>query len=359
MHCPYTWIYTHVLYAFILALFLFYLIIISSMFLSVFFVFFFRSSFQFFAPGNKDASGMPYWVARWRCDTMRTQMPMERWVHPHFLVAAVAINMESPWTARQTLWGALQAKLLSCHVKTMHSLNNIIDGDYMTVLCQDMHAHGDPQASAGPEGLGLCMFNMSFRLPTQLWVPLYMDWLPAWLGWVAVYNPVACLLSVLTTAAASPKVLTASLCIQILGMRQCHTISLYIFLFSCHLLLLLFFELLFFLFCHCAGRTQSQHINFRTDIGQPFLQPVDAVWPPVRPVQQALHGRVHFLHALLWSARVPFLLAWVASAAVMWCRLIEIGAWTSWATTTVFVWLCGCVCVCLYVWYSYKFEYYE
>lgn len=67
----------------------------------------------------------------------------------------------------------------------------------------------------------------------------------AWLGWVAVYNPVACLLSVLT-AAASPKVLTASLCIQILGMRQCHTISLYIFLFSCHLLLLLFFLICFF-----------------------------------------------------------------------------------------------------------------
>lgn len=43
-----------------------------------FFFFFFCSWFQFFAPANKDASGMPYWVARWRCDTMRTQMPMER-----------------------------------------------------------------------------------------------------------------------------------------------------------------------------------------------------------------------------------------------------------------------------------------
>lgn len=172
--------------------------------------------------------------------------------------------MESPWTACQALWGALQAKLLlSCHVKTMHSLNNIIDGDYMAVLCRDMHADGDPQAPAGPEGFGLCMFNMSFRLPTQLWVPLYMDWLaawlPAWLGWVAVYNPVACLLSVLT-AAASPKVLTASLCIQILGMCQCHTISLYIFLFSCHLLLLLFFDLLFFaLLPLCWPHTATAH----------------------------------------------------------------------------------------------------
>lgn len=190
-------------------------------------------------------------------------------------------------------------------------------------------------AAAGPEGCGLCMFNMSFQLPTQLWVPLYMDWLTAWLsawlGWVAVYNPVACLLSVRTAAAvaASPKVLTASLCIQILGMRQCHTISLYIFLFSCHLLLSFLNFSFFFLLCHCAGRTQPQHINFRTDIGQPFLQPVDAVWPPVWPVRQALHGRVHFLHALLWSACVPFLCAGAASAAVMWCRLIEIGAWTS------------------------------
>lgn len=43
-----------------------------------FFFFFFCSWFQFFAPANKDASGMLYWVARWRCDTMRTQMPMER-----------------------------------------------------------------------------------------------------------------------------------------------------------------------------------------------------------------------------------------------------------------------------------------
>lgn len=66
------------LYAFILVLFPFYLIIISNMFFIFIFCFFFRSSFQFFAPGNKDASGMPYWVARWRCDTMRTQMPMER-----------------------------------------------------------------------------------------------------------------------------------------------------------------------------------------------------------------------------------------------------------------------------------------
>lgn len=204
----------------------------------------------------------------------------------------------------------------------------------MAVLCRDMHALGGGGAgglwalhvqyvvSIANSAVGAAVYGLADCLAVGL----------AWLGWVAVYNPVACLLSVRTAAAvaASPKVLTASLCIQILGMRQCHTISLYIFLFSCHLLLS-FFEFLFFFFllCHCAGRTQPQHINFRTDIGQPFLQPVDAVWPPVWPVQQALHGRVHFLHALLWSACVPFHCAGAASAAVMWCRLIEIGAWTS------------------------------
>lgn len=121
----------------------------------------------------------------------------------------------------------------------------------------------DGVAGKGGEGIGLCMFNMSFQLPTQLWVPLYMDWLTAclvglaWLGWVAVYNPVACLLSVRTAAAASPKVLTASLCIQILGMRQCHTISLYIFLFSCHLLS--FFEFPFFFLPLCWPHTATAH----------------------------------------------------------------------------------------------------
>lgn len=157
--------------------------------------------------------------------------------------------MESPWTARQTLWGALQAKLLSCHVKTMHSLNNIIDGDYMAVLCRDMHALGGGGAgglwalhvqyvvSIANSAVGAAVYGLADCLAVGF----------AWLGWVAVYNPVACLLSVRTAAAvaASPKVLTASLCIQILGMRQCHTISLYIFLFSCHLLLS-FFEFLSF-----------------------------------------------------------------------------------------------------------------
>lgn len=200
----------------------------------------------------------------------------------------------------------------------------------MAVLCRDMHArrrsrrggdralHVQYVVSIANSAVGAAVYGLSDCLAVGL----------AGLGWVAVYNPVACLLSV-RTAAASPKVLTASLCSQILGMRQCHTISLYIFLFSCHLLLSFFESTFFFLFCHCAGRTQPQHINFRTDIGQPFLQPVDAVWPPVWPVQQALHGRVHFLHAPLWSACVPFLLAGAARAAVMWCRLIEIGAWTS------------------------------
>lgn len=138
-------------------------------------------------------------------------------------------------------------------------------------------------------GTRLCMFNMSFRLPTQLWMRI--GCLPACLA--AVYNPVACLLSV-QLGGPSPKVLTASLCIQILGMGHCHSticsISFFFsFLFSCHLLLF-FFVCSFF-----VGRTQPQHINFRTDIGQPFLQPVDAV----RSVRHYQHGRVHFLLALL------------------------------------------------------------
>lgn len=51
-----------------------------------------------------------------------------------------------------------------------------------------------------------------------------VDWLPARLPGclAAVYNPVACLLSV-QLGGPSPKVLTASLCIQILGMRHCHS----------------------------------------------------------------------------------------------------------------------------------------
>lgn len=67
-------------------------------------------------------------------------------------------------------------------------------------------------------GTRLCMFNMSFRLPTQLW--MWIGCLPGCLA--AVYNPVACLLSV-QLGGPSPKVLTASLCIQILGMRHCHS----------------------------------------------------------------------------------------------------------------------------------------
>lgn len=68
--------------------------------------------------------------------------------------------------------------------------------------------------------------------------------------------------------------------------------------------LFLFFSLFYFpaifysFFFVCSffvGRTQPQHINFRTDIGQPFLQPVDAV----RSVRHYQHGRVHFLLALL------------------------------------------------------------
>lgn len=210
-------------------------------------------------------------------------------------------------------------------------------------------------AAAGPEGCGLCMFNMSFQLPTQLWVPLYMDWLTAWLSawlglvglrfitlWLAFYlsgrrrrrrRPRKC-----WQRHCAFRSLACASAIQFLSIFS-YFPAIFFFLF------LNFF--LFFLLCHCAGRTQPQHINFRTDIGQSFLQPVDAVWPPVWPVLQALHGRVHFLHALLWSACVPFLRAGAASAAVMWCRLIEIGAWTSWATATGLVCLCVPVCVCL------------
>lgn len=104
-----------------------------------------------------------------------------------------------------------------------------------------------------------------------------VDWLPARRPacLAAVYNPVACLLSV-QLGEPSPKVLTTSLCIQILGMRHCHSticsIS-FFFLFS----IFLPSSTLFFLCYFFVGRTQPQHINFRTDIGQPFLQPVDAV----------------------------------------------------------------------------------
>lgn len=51
-----------------------------------------------------------------------------------------------------------------------------------------------------------------------------VDWLPARRPacLAAVYNPVACLLSV-QLGEPSPKVLTTSLCIQILGMRHCHS----------------------------------------------------------------------------------------------------------------------------------------
>lgn len=141
----------------------------------------------------------------------------------------------------------------------MHSLNNIIDGDYMAVLCRDMHALGGGGAggpwalhvqyvvSIANSAVGAAVYGLADCLAVGL----------AWLGWVAVYNPVACLLSV-RTAAASPKVLTASLCIQILGMRQCHTISLYIFLFSCYLLLS-FFEFLSFFFCSAIVLAAHSH----------------------------------------------------------------------------------------------------
>lgn len=224
----------------------------------------------------------------------------------------------------------------------------------MAVLCRDMHADGGTRRHRrGRRGLGfacsICRFDCQLSCGCRY---IWIGWLPGCqLGLVGLRFITLWLAFYLSWRRRRPRKCWQRHCA--FRSLACASAIQFLSIFSYFPAIFFFYFFLicfFLLFCHCAGRTQPQHINFRTDIGQPFLQPVDAVWPPVRPVQQALHGRVHFLHALLWSVRVPFLLAWAASAAVMWCRLIEIGAWTSWATATVFVWLCVCrwVCVCVY-----------
>lgn len=177
--------------------------------------------------------------------------------------------------------------------------------------------------------LGLCMFNMSFRLPTQLWMWIRVwigclpSCLPAWLGWVAVYNPVACLLSV--RLAGVPES-ADSVIVHSDPWHAPVPYNLLYFFFLYFPAIFYFFFLLCSFLSFFVGRTQPQHINFRTDIGQPFLQPVDAV----RSVRHCQHGRVHFLHALLWSAcPAPLPASHPSRQRRQWCRLIEIGAWTS------------------------------